>query len=320
VYQFLLKIRTQFYLWGLKLHLLRSKGMLPPSWKTAKILFPTLLALAVLPLLIILPHQARKIMRQQFGIGGPPIYKTQLYTIKEKESLWQIAKRNNLRFDTIVTANKMKSVHMIRPGQQLYIPNQDGILYTVKSGETIFSVAEKFQVGLEDILDVNDLSLSCTNDVLANRDIFIPGAKLSSDERMGLLGMDFFRPTQAKIRSGFGWRTDPLTGSRQYHSGVDFACGTGTPVKAAADGQVIFSGDRGGYGISVFLRHRSGYTTVYAHLSRLNVVHGQFVKAGEVIAFSGNTGRSTGPHLHFEVRKYGVPVNPLDVAAFFAKH
>ncbi len=322
---FLLKLKNEIFMLKTKFLILKSQGnnlptlkarlqkKIPPILLICIILMAgTYLTVEVLPLL-------KKTMKQQLGIGGPPLYKTQLYTIKEKESLWQIAKKNHLAFDTVVTANKMKSVHMIRPGQELYLPNQDGVLYTIKPGETIFTVSEKFKVSMEDLLDVNDLSLSCTNDVLENKDIFIPGAKLSSDERIGIMGMNFFKPANGKIRSGFGWRKDPFTQKRQYHTGVDFACSVGTPIKAAADGQVLFAGNRGGYGIAVILRHRAGYTTLYGHLSKPLVLTGQFVKAGQTIAKSGNTGRSTGPHLHFEVRKYGIPVNPLDVAYFFAK-
>jgi murein DD-endopeptidase MepM/ murein hydrolase activator NlpD len=101
---------------------------------------------------------------------------------------------------------------------------------------------------------------------------------------------------------------------------MDFACGPGTPIRAAADGQVIFAGTKGGYGTAVVLRHSAGYTTLYGHCSRTAVESGEFVKAGRVIAYSGNTGRTTGPHLHFEVRKYGIPKDPTGALHLAGQH
>lgn len=321
----LLKIRNSIYLLQMRWHIVRLSVL---SAYTKNIPFIKKFGPAISIVLILLcssffllgtPQLIKKTLKQQFGIGGPPIYRAQLYTIKEKESLWQIAKKKNLAFDTLVTVNKLKNIHALHAGQTIYIPNQDGVLYTLRAGESLFTVTEKFKVNLEDTIDVNDLALSCTNQVFTNRDIFVPGGRLTPDERIGIMGLDFFRPTGAHIRSAFGYRTDPFTKHKQYHTGIDFGCGTGTIVKAAADGQVVYAGDHGGYGIAVILRHHGGYTTVYGHLSKTLVLNGQFVKAGQQIALSGSTGRSTGPHLHFEVRRYGIPVNPLNVMYFFAK-
>ena len=96
----------------------------------------------------------------------------------------------------------------------------------------------------------------------------------------------------------------------QFHSGVDIACRMRTKVFAARDGKVIFAGYKGGYGRLVIVKHEHGYHTYYGHLSKTIVKPGQKVPRGKLIALSGNTGRTTGPHLHFEVRKRGRPVNP----------
>lgn len=114
------------------------------------------------------------------------------------------------------------------------------------------------------------------------------------------------------ITSPFGWRTHPILKVRKYHTGIDIAANTGADILAAADGQVIFSGYYGGYGYAVIIDHGDGISTLYAHCSALLVKEGDTVKRGQVIAKVGSTGLSTGPHLHFEVRKNGEPVDPMD--------
>lgn len=112
------------------------------------------------------------------------------------------------------------------------------------------------------------------------------------------------------LTSPFGYRTHPVTGNRDFHEGADLGVPEGTPVRAALGGVVAQAGWRGGYGYAVEINHGNGYSTLYAHLSRVLVAPGTPVAAGQVIALSGNTGRSTGPHLHFEVRYNGRPVDP----------
>ncbi len=111
--------------------------------------------------------------------------------------------------------------------------------------------------------------------------------------------------------SGFGMRTDPIDGSQKMHKGIDIGAPAGTPIAAAADGVVTWAGERGGYGRLVVIDHGDGVETRYAHQSRLDVVPGQRVTAGQTIGAVGSTGRSTGPHLHFEVRLGGEAVDPL---------
>lgn len=114
-----------------------------------------------------------------------------------------------------------------------------------------------------------------------------------------------------RITSGFGKRRDPLIGRSAFHAGIDMGLASGTPVHATGAGTVIRAGRNGGYGKMVEIRHASGLTTRYAHLSRILVKKGQAVSPGMVIAKSGTTGRSTGPHLHYEVRKGDKAVNPM---------
>lgn len=122
---------------------------------------------------------------------------------------------------------------------------------------------------------------------------------------------NFIQPVPGRIVSGFGMRRHPILGGYRMHDGVDISAIHGTPIKAAGDGKVIYAGYRGGYGNCVILDHGGGTATLYAHCSRLYVSEGQFVKQGDIIAAVGSTGLSTGPHLHWEVRINGRPVNPL---------
>lgn len=118
-------------------------------------------------------------------------------------------------------------------------------------------------------------------------------------------------PCAAIITSSFGWRTHPILGYEKFHAGVDFGADYGTVIAAADRGTVIFAGWYGGYGNAVIIDHGGGLTTLYAHTSELYVTDGQTVQRGQAIAAVGSTGFSTGPHLHFEVRRQGEPTDPM---------
>lgn len=120
-----------------------------------------------------------------------------------------------------------------------------------------------------------------------------------------------FWPTTGRISSVFGYRKDPFTAKKTYHSGVDIAAPKGQNILAAASGKVIFSGTQSGYGLCVFIDHGRGMVSVYGHCSKLKVKTGDIIEKGDLIAKVGSTGRSTGPHLHFELRVNNEPVDPL---------
>ncbi|WP_427338915.1 peptidoglycan DD-metalloendopeptidase family protein [Caloranaerobacter sp. DY30410] len=120
-------------------------------------------------------------------------------------------------------------------------------------------------------------------------------------------------PAKGKITSGYGYRRNPFGKGREFHKGLDIANKPGTKIRAAGSGVVTFAGYYGGYGKVIIISHGYGYQSIYGHNKKLLVKVGQHVKKGEVIAEMGNTGRSTGPHLHFEIRYYGKPVNPKNI-------
>jgi murein DD-endopeptidase MepM/ murein hydrolase activator NlpD len=121
----------------------------------------------------------------------------------------------------------------------------------------------------------------------------------------------FKAPVAGPVSSGFGTRVHPILGEVRMHAGIDYAVGTGAPIKASGPGIVVWAGPRGGYGNAVIIDHRNGLATLYAHQSRVNATVGQKVVTGQVVGFVGQTGLATGPHLHFEVRELGAPVDPL---------
>lgn len=136
-----------------------------------------------------------------------------------------------------------------------------------------------------------------------NEEIDIEDGKISMPKTLSL-------PVNGHITSKFGFRIDPIDGKKRHHNGIDIAVAEGTEIKPVMSGKVIYSGYSKGYGNCVIVEHEGGIQTLYAHNSKNLVRAGETVTNDKVIALSGSTGRTTGPHLHFEVRKDGKPINP----------
>lgn len=135
--------------------------------------------------------------------------------------------------------------------------------------------------------------------------------KQLEDLESKLDGLPLGRPHHGRITSSYGYRRNPFTGrGREMHSGIDLKGRTGDPVKATAKGKVTFAGWKGAYGYVVMVKHKNGYETRYAHLTRTRVKKGQAVEAGDIVGLLGSTGRSTGPHLHYEVLLNNRKLNP----------
>jgi murein DD-endopeptidase MepM/ murein hydrolase activator NlpD len=135
-------------------------------------------------------------------------------------------------------------------------------------------------------------------------------AKFLRERKSVLASTPSVWPVRGWVTSGYGWRISPFTGKRQFHPGLDISTRWGTPIKAPAAGVVTFAGREGGYGLMVVINHGHGLVTRYAHMSKILVKPGQQVKRGDIIGKVGSTGRSSGPHLHYEVLMAGVPTNP----------
>jgi LysM repeat protein len=260
------------------------------------------------------------------------------YTIQEGDSIFAIAKKYKITPEAILWAN-YDLLHddptFLNPGWRLTIPPTNGIYYKWKQGDTLQKVAEKYYADVEDIIDWPGNRLDVTNPVTDSLEyVMIPGgyrelqswiqtlpfAPRSGATRVvagpggcqapatGPVGStNFMWPTANNFISGF----DFLGAS---HLGIDIDAASGSALSASDSGTVIYAGwNDSGYGNLIEIDHNNGYQTVYAHLSSISVRCGQNVTQGEFIGLTGSTGKSTGPHLHFEVRLNGSFVNPWTV-------
>ncbi len=225
------------------------------------------------------------------------------HQVKKGENLWDIAQKYHIDVDTIIGANDISNMNRIKPGQILKILPVKGIMYKIGPGENLWNIANKFEISVESIVKANDIGHP--ENIKPGRFIILPGAKpeFGYQDR---LKKKLITPVQARISSYYGGRWGRM------HEGIDYAVSVGTAIRAAGAGKIVYSGWASGYGKTVIIRHRKGLRTLYAHNSQLLVHSGQWVSRGSIISRSGNTGRSTGPHLHFEIQINGKPVNPLN--------
>ncbi len=236
-----------------------------------------------------------------------PELKFYSYKVKPNENFWVVMSKCSLDMDTLMSVNNLTSPFQVVPGTTLYIPNMRGVIVPGTNLKSIYNILAADKIDIRYVKTINK------TESLDKKFIFIPCGKISTIEKSLFLGTAFFSPIQyGRKTSGFGTRKNPFDGKRmEFHKGIDLGCPSGTKVHAARRGDVVFSGYEEGYGNLVVVEHEFGYRSYYGHLSRKVVKMGDSVKPGQVIAFSGNTGRSTGPHLHFEIRKNGRALNPM---------
>ncbi len=235
------------------------------------------------------------------------------YTVKEGDTISEITRKEGLtNISTLIGVNDIDNVRELRAGQKLKIPSMDGLNYIVKAGDTLAGISLRYNVAMEDLLDINDLS---SQTITVGQELFIPGAKLNSSTLRNAMGDLFAYPLKRKFRisSPFGWRADPFTNQRSFHTGIDMAVPKGTPIYASMSGKIAFVGWSNIFGNYVIINHENGYQTLYAHMSKTLAHKGQWVSQGTRIGLVGTTGYSTGPHLHFTVYKNGKLINPLTV-------
>jgi murein DD-endopeptidase MepM/ murein hydrolase activator NlpD len=232
------------------------------------------------------------------------------YKVARGDTLSDIADEFNITLDTVVSFNGIKSARTLQPGKILKIPSMSGILYTVKAGDSASSIAAANGISADRIIEANALG---SGSLKAGRHVFLPDAKLASFTLREISGDLFIWPARAWISDWYGWRKDPFSGSRSFHTGIDIGVDSGTPVRAAMDGTVSEVGYNSSFGNYILIYHHAGWMSLYGHLQSTAVKSGQRVAQGQRIAYSGNTGYSTGPHLHFSVFKNGRTVNPFNV-------
>jgi len=226
-----------------------------------------------------------------------------IYVVREGDSLSQIAKMFGVTTNTIIWANDISRGSLIREGQQLVILPISGVQYTVAKGDTLKSIVTKYKGDLDEVLEFNGLS---ADSPLSIGDIVvIPDGEIATPKYTGSTSV--VHGTNTPSYSGYYAR--PVNGTRSQgihgYNAVDIAAPNGTPIVASASGQVIISknsGWNGGYGNYVVIKHANGTQTLYSHNSRNIVSAGQNVVQGQVIGYVGSTGRSTGNHVHFEIR------------------
>ncbi|OGQ18671.1 MAG: hypothetical protein A3B70_01030 [Deltaproteobacteria bacterium RIFCSPHIGHO2_02_FULL_40_11] len=194
-----------------------------------------------------------------------------------------------------------------------YLPIQDQ--HTVKKGETLERIAKRYQLSHSTLAKLNgwaDLSKHLELEKIEAVNLTFPRHELQNETQHIQKAAytippinRFIWPVHGKVTSKFGYRWGTP------HHGIDIQAKTGEPIKASAPGRVIYSGKESGYGNLTIVYHGEGYSTIYAHASKLLVKKGDRIKRGQIIALVGSTGRSTGPHLHYEIRKAKDPIDPL---------
>lgn len=242
------------------------------------------------------------------------------YAVRPGDTIASIARKFGVSIDTIIWANKIKSVTKIKPGERLKIPPVTGVVHKVQRGETVYSIAKKYQANPQAIVDfpfntfANDETFAlAVGQTLIVPDGVMPKAKPKAKQYLaggavsvGTSGSkgQFIWPTSGRVTQRYSW----------YHRAIDIANKQTPAIVAASPGRVVIViYSRIGYGNHIIIDHGNGYQTLYAHLSRIYVKKGQVVSAGQAIGQMGSTGRSTGIHLHFEIIKNGVKLNPLSL-------
>ena len=237
-----------------------------------------------------------------------------IYAIKSRDNLWRLASRHHYSVHSIIGCNPQLETYQVDVKQRVMIPSRPGTLHIVQPNDTPEGIAARYKTTVGELQSYNPPLKNAARGEMVFVPDRRPAMELMNDsmrEKYELRAL-FTSPLGGRLSSTFGMRKHPVTGTRSLHGGIDIAVREGTWVGAAADGVVsVASTDVGHYGTAVFIDHQDGYVTHYGHLSRIMVHIGQKVKARQLIAKSGSTGRSTGPHLHFTIKKNGVSLDPL---------
>jgi hypothetical protein len=218
------------------------------------------------------------------------------YVIKKDDNFFSIMAKTMLDHDTLSSINFLASLWDIHPGSTWLVPNARGIA----AEGSIEDIVKKYKIDQKYIFPIPG----------KDNYYFVVNRSFDPLERDFLNGTVFIKPVGGVISSKYGVRVDPFTNKNKFHRGIDIACTKGSTVRAAASGKVVYTGVMGGYGNLVIIEHENGYQTMYGHLKSIMVKGNNLVKQGDQIGLSGDTGKVTGPHLHFEVKRKGKNIHP----------
>lgn len=238
--------------------------------------------------------------------GTKPLEEVRSHRVSRGETLAKIANRYKVSPETIMGFNPAVRNGQVKAGQSLKIPASDGIFHRLGNEENYRTIALTYNTRADVLFERNGCQRS-------PQVVFVPGViwkpkpalpnlpNFAPENPLTIIASGGYPlPYVVPVTSGFGWRTNPVTGEWSFHSGTDLGAPQGTPALATSDGVVEFAGWAGGYGNLVEIRHQRARSR-YAHLAQITVSQGQRVVQGQQIGLVGSTGRSTGPHLHFEI-------------------
>ncbi len=237
--------------------------------------------------------------------------KVKLYEVKKGDTLWDISRKHQVELNTVLVMNNLNKNSVLAVGQTLEIPYDRARVHTIIKGETMWDIAQKYDVDVNQIIRANlgkNPSSLKIGDKLDIPDSISSRPVLAYNEpsrSMTRTATQFIWPLVGTITSKYGWR------SSGFHHGLDIAGDRGDSIKAAAAGTVTFADFRAVYGRTIIIEHPDGYETLYAHMESFKVGKGAKVAKGQVIGTVGTTGRTTGPHVHFEVKKDSQNFDPL---------
>ena len=247
-----------------------------------------------------------------------PRAETAEYEVQPGDTISSIAEKFGVSIDTIRWANNLSSIKAIKTGKTLKILPVSGIAHKVSHGETVYSVAKKYSVDAQAIVNwpYNSYANDETFALAAGQELIVPDGIMPKAKPSQPRPSYYAYTAQAGAVTGTGAFVWPAGGRitqgfRWYHKGIDIANRASLGILAADGGTVTFTGWRSGYGQTVIVDHGNGFSTLYAHCNQLYVSPGQAVSQGQSIAQMGATGRATGIHLHFEIRKNGVAQDPM---------
>ncbi len=249
-----------------------------------------------------------EVFKFKTGIVKKALLKTGfcIHHLKKDETIYRLSKNYFVSIEALMKVNQITNPHQIPVGEELYIPSVDYQSkrlkrYYVKPGDTLKGILSRFGLELWQFKRLNpDLA---KHPLKRGTKLFLPRNEINRLSR-SVMPISLVRPVWGRITSRFGKRWGRM------HSGIDFAAPVGTPIRAAASGQVVFTGWMGGYGWFIKLNHGK-FKTNYGHLSKITVRNGSYIQKGDLIGLVGATGRAYGSHLHFELEINGVKVDPI---------